>query len=447
MNIVVLGAGIAGLSAAAEALKLAPAANVYVLEASQRVGGLMHTQQVGGLLLEHGPDSFVASKPDGMSLVQELGLTQHVVTGTGAPRVAFVACGERLLPLPRGLLAFSKSAPLEILRTPLLSVAGKVRALSEPLRRRRKQAGEESLASFVTRRFGPELLERVIEPLVGSVYGTAPERLSASAVMPTLVGLEQTHGSVGMGLMRTPSPAEAGARLVSLARGMGSLPNRLAVRLQGHVFLGARARRIARAGSGFRIETQAGGVLLADRLIVALPAHVAASLCERLDADLARELAGIEYSSLAALHFAFPRKRVAHAMQGTGFVVPLREKRAISACTWVSAKWPRRAPAETALVRCFLRDTEGDERALIQAALSDLRDYMGVETAPQLTHVLRMARALPRYTVEHRAREGRIERRLAGIEGLALCGNTIGGMGVPECIGSGKRAARKLLAA
>jgi protoporphyrinogen/coproporphyrinogen III oxidase len=124
-----------------------------------------------------------------------------------------------------------------------------------------------------------------------------------------------------------------------------------------------------------------------------------------------------------------------------------RCKRAISACTWVSAKWPKRAPTETALFRCFLRDTEGDEYALIQAALRDLRDYMGVETAPELSHVLRMARALPRYTVEHRARERRIEQGLLGIEGLALCGNTIGGMGVPECIGSGKRAVHRLLAA
>jgi oxygen-dependent protoporphyrinogen oxidase len=206
-------------------------------------------------------------------------------------------------------------------------------------------------------------------------------------------------------------------------------------------------RSIGRARAGFWVETHDGCVLEADRLIVALPAHVAAALCEGLDADLASELADIEYSSLAALHFAFPRQQVAHAMRGTGFVVPLREQRAISACTWVSAKWPRRAPAETALFRCFLRDTEGDEPRLIQAALRDLRDTMGIETAPAFIHVHRMARALPRYTVEHRARERRIEQRLLGIEGLALCGNSIGGMGVPECIGSGRRAARKLLAA
>ncbi|HEX6239478.1 MAG TPA: protoporphyrinogen oxidase [Polyangiales bacterium] len=447
MRIVVLGGGVAGLSAATEALALDPQVEVRVLEARTRSGGLVHTQHRGGFVLEHGPDSLASGKPEGMDLLRRLGLESRIVTGAGTPRVAYVAQGTRLVPLPPGLMAFRRGAALDIMRSPLLSLRGKLRVLKEPLCGGRAAAQhDESLAAFVTRRFGRELLERIVEPLVGSVYGTDPARMSAHAALPSLVQLEEAHGSIGMALLRgAPRRPAHLPYLVSLADGMGTLPRVLSARLAGRIHVGQRARRVERTRHGFRVHTQTGDALEADRLIMAVPAYAAAELTAPLDADLAGELSAIEYNSIASLHFAFRSERVHHAMQGTGFVVPARENRALSACSWVSRKWPRRAPERLTLLRCFLRSHAGDDQALIDAALHDLRDYMGVMGKPELSHVLRIERALPRYTLEHRSRVERIERRLAGIHGLTVCGSMLRGMGVPECVASGRRAALEML--
>ncbi|MCC6846970.1 MAG: protoporphyrinogen oxidase [Deltaproteobacteria bacterium] len=450
-RVAVVGAGVAGL-AAARVLHAAPGADVVVLEASRRVGGLVESERLPeGFLLEHGADCFMTTKPAGLAAVRALGLDAEIVCGQGARRT-YVARGDALVPIPPILGPLGPAAAWAFLRSPLLPLRGKLRAACEPFVPPRRGDADESIADFAVRRFGRALTEAVLDPLLGGVYGADTRRLSMAACLPRLRALEQAHGSIVRGMRQAMRARRRRARVgepvlppvATLRRGMGSLPDAAARGLG--VELGAEVRAIAPAGRGFRLTT-AKGVVECDGLVLATPAWVLPPLLEAFAPDLAADLASVAHKRLDVVTLAWRRGEVPHPLDGTGFVRAVGDPRPTAACTWASEKWPERAPAGAVLVRSVLTAPELDDEDLVAAARADLAALLGVTAAPALMRVRRIARATPIYAVGHPVLVGRIAERTAALGPVALAGNAYEGVGIPDCIASGETAARSVLAA
>jgi len=325
------------------------------------------------------------------------------------------------------------------------------------------------LASFVTRRLGREVLERVAQPMVAGIYTADPETLSLRATMPRFLEMERRHRSLILGLLRARArpgragPAARGGResgprwtlFAAPAAGMGALVDALASRVPGTaVRLRTRARAVVDAGTGrgYRVELEAGPPLEADGVIVAAGAHRAAALVDGMDAELTRLLLGIPYASSAIVTLAYRRAQIAHALDGFGFVVPQVERLPILACTFSSVKFDGRAPEGNVLLRAFLggvlrpEELDRDDPALAAVAEGALGGLLGITGRPHLVRVHRHPDAMPQFVVGHLGRVAAIEARVAEHAAFALAGNAYRGVGAPDCIRSGQAAAERVLA-
>lgn len=452
MKVVVVGGGLAGLTAG-HRLKHA-GHDVAVREASARVGGILGTVKHDGFVVETGPDSILSTKPAAVELATELGIEHRIVRTNDAHRGAYVLYKGRLVHVPEGFSLMAPTRWTPWATTPIMSWGGKLRAAIEPAVPRRRGPGEESMAHFVSRRFGREVLDRLAQPLIGGIYGGDPERLSLEATMPRFVEMERSHGSVIRGMLaaqrRKSEQAASGARyglFVAFDEGMQVLIDALAERLEGDITLEAPVESLERAGEGWRVDGED-----ADAVVLAVPAWRAAKLLAPIDAPLAHGLEAIRYGSAATVTFAWPREQVPHALDAFGLVVPSVERRAILAATFSSVKWPGRAPDGQVLLRVFLGganapdacDLEDEELAAM--ARRELERLMGISAEPRFTTVLRYRRAMPQYQVGHTERVEALEREVARHEGLVLAGNAYRGVGIPDTIAYAQRAADRLVA-
>ncbi|MBN2196618.1 MAG: protoporphyrinogen oxidase [Polyangiaceae bacterium] len=488
LQVAVLGAGITGLAAAHRLAQSAPEFELTVLEGGPRPGGNITTERCDGYLLDGGPDSFVRTKPEAQRLIAELGMSADLISPRG--RRVFVVWRGGLTPLPAGM---SLAVPTRIgpmLATPLLSWEGKLRALGDlvlPSGYGRPSGEEESIGSFISRRFGPEAATAVAAPLLGGIYAGDIDELSIEATFPQLASLEARHGSLIRGLLAAqrsavvrsagPSPggamgaplAPSGARLAEVLRwlrraedhapspfltlrsGLGSLVVALAARLpDGALRTSAPATAIEPRDRGFLIRRRGGEPIPADAVIVTTPAHVAARLVP--DSRLAQELVGIPYVSTATVFFALDARSLRQPLDGVGFIVPRGEAR-IMAGTWVSSKWEGRAPPGGVLVRAFVggaRDgtilAEHDDDELTALAFSELERLMGPLGHPRFHRVYRYAESNPQPVVGHLGRRSRIAVLLRDLPGLFVTGGAHDGVGIPDCIRQGEAAAQAVLA-
>ncbi|MER3426947.1 MAG: protoporphyrinogen oxidase [Pyrinomonas sp.] len=459
LHCIVIGGGIAGLAAAysfaQSAAERRVALRFALLEAEARLGGLIQTVRRDSLVIETGPDAFITDKPEALELAQRLELEDQLLPTHHAHRRSFIVRDGKLRPLPAGFHLLAPSRLWPFIASEIIGWTGKARMLCDLVRPRGNVRADESLASFVRRRFGEQALHRIAQPMVAGIYGADPERLSLRATVPRFLELEERHRSVILGLRRAHRHEQdaRGARyglFLSFKSGMSTLVERLAARLpQGALRLRARVRAVARQGDEWIVETEQER-LRAHTLCLALPAHAAARLLAPVDRSLADELASIEYASTAVINLIFRRADVPHPLDGFGFVVPQVERRALFACTWSSAKFPGRAPADRALLRAFVGNALQpeplalDDAALLAAVRDDLRALMGIEHPPLDAHVQRWTDSMPQYAVGHLARLARIEEALAAHPSLALAGNAYRGVGIPDSIRSGQQAAEKL---
>jgi len=463
LRVVIAGGGISGLAAAHHLQETAargdgPRIEIRVLEAGSRPGGLVRTESVAGLVLETGADSMIAQKPAGLALCERLGLGDEVVRLDSPRPTMQVVHRGRLVDLPPGfaLLAPARLRPLLVSR--LFSWRGKLRILAEPLvPRRRSPASDESLRSFVTRRLGREALERAAEPIVCGLYTADADRLSVAATLPRFLELERTHGSVVRGLRRlTRAHASSqGARFVWLRGGMERLVDRLVAALApGTLDLGARIERVhPDPGTGrWCIDVQGRPASQADAVILATPGWTAAELVSQADPSLARDLATLQYASCATVHLLYRAAQVRAALSSYGFFVPRTAGLPILGCSYVSQKFPGRAPADRVLLRAFLGGAldpdvlERSEDERIQIAHRTLAALLDIEGQPELARAHAHPRSMPQYAVGDRSRIERIGERLALHGGLLVAGSLLGAVGVPDCIESGQRAAERALA-
>ena len=474
-RVAVVGGGISGLSAAYRVLELSRQNNMPVeltlLESSDRVGGVIQTIQQDGFLIEAGPDSFVSNKPAGLGLCERLGLAGQLLTTRQTHRRGLVARRDRLFPIPNGyrLLAPSRMGP--IWRSPIFSLRGKLRMAAESWMKPRKASlGDESLRSFVTRRFGREALDRLAQPLVCGIYTADPDKLSLRATLPQFLEMESRHGSVLKALGKktddkhkddaSPGEGDAGARyslFVTFKGGMSVLPQTLLekigperVRFRAPV---ARVERAADGSGAWDVILLNNDVLHADALILACPTHRTVGLIQPIDPKLAIQLAEISYASSAVLHFAFRREQIEHPLDAFGFVVPFAEQRYLMACSFSSVKFEGRAPDEWVLLRAFLGGALQEELlqrsddGLIAAARWDLEMLLGLMGPQRFVTVHRWVKAMPQYHVGHLERVEAIRQAVAEHPRLRLASNALAGVGIPDCIAEGERAAEQIMAA
>jgi protoporphyrinogen/coproporphyrinogen III oxidase len=444
VKIAIVGGGIAGLAAARRLESLVPDAEIVLLEATPRLGGKLLTEHVDGFVIEGAADSFLSRKRRAIELCEELGLADELIGRQPENARSFVRVGSELHPLPEGLTGLIPTDVGALADNPLLSAEGRARVAAEPQVPPAPPEGDESIASFVTRRLGLEAYERLVEPLMAGIYGGDGEQLSLRATFPNLRALELEHGSVLRGLAAQPRPGSKYPPFVALRSGMEALADRLAASL-GRTTIRTGPESLVTACHKERGRFALGGVgVEADAIVVATPAYEAAKVVASFDAELSELLTGIPYASSVVLTLACRRDHVAHPLDGYGYLVPASEGSDVLACTWSSSKWEGRAPKGFALLRVYLRRIpEGDDGTLVGLARSELR-ALGIEAEPELTRVHRWPKGMPQYVLGHPERLERIEEALERHPGLALAGAAYRGVGIPDCIESGERAAESV---
>jgi protoporphyrinogen/coproporphyrinogen III oxidase len=452
-DVVIVGGGIAGLAAAYELHR--QRVSFTLLESSNRAGGVVLSEQVDGFTIDAGPDSLLVQKPDGIKLCEELGLGDRLVA-TKQPRLAYVQRTGRLHPLPAASVLGIPTRFGPFIRTRLFSWPGKIRMGAELFVPRRNDNQDESIGAFMTRRFGREATEYLAEPLLAGIHAGDVDRLSLRALFPRFCELERTSGSLLKGFRRQPQPPRAAAGhdgngpFRSLAGGLSELTCALTAALPAEAIrLRTLVGGVVSEADGYRVETASGESLTARAVVLATPAFATARIIHSLDDALGSLCDEIPYSSTATIALAFPRAAVAHPLNGSGFVVPRVERTGILAASWLSSKWPHRAPVDHVLMRAFVggaRDSRALERSnaeLVALALRALRPLLGIAGDPMLTRVYRWERADAQHEVGHLARMERIDQRLAGHPGLFVTGSGFRGVGIPDCVADGRATARQ----
>jgi len=403
---------------------------------------------VDGYTIDGGPDSLLVQKPEAIALCREIGLGDRLIT-TKPPRLAFIQRAGRLHPLPAHSVLGIPTRIGPFVGTGLFTWAGKLRMASELFVPARRDDSDESIGSFMRRRFGEEATTYLAEPLLAGIHAGDVDRLSIKALFPRLVETERTQGSLIAAFSRAaPSPAAADGAFRSLPGGLSEMVRTLAARLPPEALrFSTPARRVLVAPP--RVETAAGDSLSARAVIITAPAYVAADLLHDQDGDIARMCQDVRYASTATIALAFPRSAVKHPLNGSGFVVPRTERTGILAASWLSSKWPHRAPDDRVLMRAFFGGAR-DEHALDQSdtrleevALSALRPLLGISGDPLLSRVYRFDRASPQHEVGHLARIEALDRRLAETPGLFMTGSGLRGVGIPDCVADARATAKK----
>lgn len=436
-RVAIVGGGIAGLSAAYYLQKAGVEFEVF--EQRRRFGGVISTERTPeGFLIEGGPDSFLSVKPAAIELARELGLGNDLIASNDHQRKTYIVHRNRLIAIPDGMQLMIPTRSWPVIASPLFSVATKLRIVREmlfppePL----AEGKDESVAGFVARHFGQEMVERLADPLLAGVYGGDCSRLSARAVLPMMVSMEARDRSLVRGALRARAHAGSTQPLFTTLRGgMSQLVDRLVAQLPQPVLwpkMGVAS--LARTAKGWDFATEHFS-----NLILALPAHAAAALLWPLDPALSALLGKISYTSCITVALAYPQLDLP---PGFGFLVPRSENRRMIACTFVHRKFDHRAPAGTALLRIFITSGLDDtDDAILAAVRAELRAILGIAGEPLLTRISRWPQAMPQYDVGHLDHVAQIAQRVAQLPGLSLIGNAYNGVGVPDCIRGAKAAA------
>jgi oxygen-dependent protoporphyrinogen oxidase len=468
-RVVVIGGGLSGLTVAYRLIERARAARrpveVVVLEAKDRVGGVISTQHAEGFTLEGGADSFITNKPWAVDLCRALGLGEQLIGTDPQHRRSFVVRDGRLYPVPEGFVLMAPNRIGPMLTTPILSLRGKLRMLLDLILPGKSDDMDESLAAFVKRRLGREALDRLVQPLVGGIYTADPNELSVKATLPQFLEMERRHGGLIRGALRQARQARwaernaSGARyglFVTLADGMSTLPSALVAALPaGAVRTRTAVRRVSRnaPASPWLVELLDGPPIEAGAVVMATEAHAAARLLDGVDPALALQLRSIPYASSVIVNIAYPRDQVAHPLDGFGAVVPAIEKHSILAVSFLSVKFPMRAPAGSILMRVFVGGAtqpelcDRDDEAIKTIVRSELHTLLGARGEPTLIEVTRHPRAMPQYTLGHLDRIDSIRRLAARHPRLLLTGNAFDGVGIPDIVRAAEATAEATLIA
>jgi|SRR5581483_5539744 len=458
-RIAIVGGGISGLSAAfeLEQRRKSGAELEYVLyEASPHLGGVLRTEMVDGCLVEAGPDSFVTEKPWAADLCRALGLGDQLIGSNDADRKTYILTRGHLVEMPDGLMFMVPTKILPTGLSPLFSWKTKLRMTKELFHPPHAIDQDESVADFVTRHYGREMVDRLADPLLSGVYGGESANLSVRAVLPRFAEMERSHGSLGRAMLAARKKTHAGPRksipplFTSLKQGMQQLAKAIISELPASALLTcAPVQAIQRDETGWIVSAGMQSDQF-DAVVLALPGPAAANVLELVSKDLAAELGAIEYSSSITVGLGY-NAEVRHSLPpGFGFLVPRSEHKRLLAATFVHNKFPHRAPKDRALLRCFFAGRSAEnvwplsDEQIVGTVQNELQQIIGLRATPLFARVYKWKSAMAQYSVGHLERLDRIEHLRQQCPGLALAGNSYRGIGVPDCVRSGRQAAMLL---
>lgn len=464
-KIVVIGGGIAGLSAAFYTQKLFGEqqipVEITIVEKGQTLGGKIRTLHRDGFIIERGPDSFMARKLPMITLTKELGLEEELTATNPKAKTNYILHKGRLHQMPLGLILGVPTEITPFMKTGLLSPLGKARAALDLLLPKKQNLSDESLGSFIERRLGREVLEQISEPLLAGIYAGDTKHLSLQATFPQFVELEKKYRSLILGMLagkKKPSnnneglPAIAkGSLFLTYKKGLTTVVDYLTKALDTQrITTGVGVVGIKKEGQGYQINLDEGSELQADGVIMAVPTYSAAGLLG--DVPAAKWLERIPYVSVANIALAFDRKDITHPLEGSGFVVPRKEGRTITACSWISSKWLHTAPEGKILLRAYVGHLGSQEwvhysdEQLLSKVRKDLLDIMDIAAEPTFYEITRWHQSMPQYPVGHVEQLKVLREELFSQKpGLFLCGAGYQGVGIPDCVQQGKNAAQQLL--
>ena len=473
VTVAVIGGGIGGLSAAWEITTAAPGANVVVLESGDRFGGKLHTGEIGGRAVDLGPDAFLARRPEAVGLCRELGLGDELVSP--GSRVAYVWARGKLRRLPNGLALGVPTRLGPLARSGILSPLGVGRAaidlagLASTRPSEGSRGSDRPVATITRRRLGRQVTARLVDPLIGGIHAGDTAQMSAAAVFPALLDAAARGGS----LMRALRPATTSASTATTgpdATHRDEPPVFHAVRGGLSRLVDTLAGELRTRGVDLRLKTPVqrlelhvdqaagrwvlhtpGGTIDADAVVIATPAPTASALLEPVDHTAAALVGAIDYADVTLVTLQMPAGSLGNTLDGTGFLVPASTGCLITACTWLTSKWPELHRPGDVLLRAST-GRFGDDRAghlsddeIVQRVLQDLRPMLGLRSPPIEAVVTRWSEAFPQYRVGHTERVSKVEQAVSRLPALALAGAAYHGVGIPACIASGRRAAGAVL--
>ncbi|PWU67774.1 protoporphyrinogen oxidase [Gracilibacillus dipsosauri] len=457
-KIVIIGGGIAGLTAAFYLKKQIKEENlpyeVNVIEASNRLGGKIKTERRDGFTMERGPDSFLIRKQSAERLVREVGLGDKLVTnGTGK---SYILIGNELHSMPQGSFMGIPTQVKPFLLSDLFSIAGKLRAGMDFIRPKGMPQDDQSLGKFFRKRFGDELVENLIEPLLSGIYAGDIDDLSLMATFPNFYELEQKYGSIVRGLQKSmPKTKNTGKKrsmFYSLEGGLQTLVEALEQALGDEmIYKNTKVKSLEKINSNYQLSLSDGSIVNADAVMVATPF---ASMKQMLGSyDFIQKLGEMKATSVANVVLAFDQSAIKEDIDGTGFVVSRNSSNRITACTWTHKKWPETTvPEGKALLRCYV-GRPGDEEVihlsddgLEELVLADLNKIMRIDGKPLFSVVTRWENAMPQYRVGHKQMVEKLEGDLMEhLPGVYVAGSPYKGIGIPDCIDQGEETVKKML--
>lgn len=451
---VVIGGGISGLAAAWYLRQGAgERVRVTVLEGSPRIGGKLYASEVAGVSVDAGAESMLARRPEGKELARAVGLGDDLVL-PGTTRSAIYTRGA-LRHLPKGQIMGVPADLTELARSGIVSPAGLLRVPLDQILPATLVRTDVSVAAYIRARMGAEVVERLIEPLLGGVYAGRSDLLSLEATMPRVAAVARSERSLLSAARQLvdEAPKDAGPVFTSLRNGVGSLPEAVAKESGADIRTGVTVRELRRTGHGWQLVTgpvPRPEIVEADAVIVATPGPAASRLLKAEAPKAASELARIEYASMAVVTLAYPIDAFPEPPAVSGYLVPPVEGRPVKAVTFSSVKWPHLA-RDLVILRCSIgrlgeeQLLQRDDAELVSLAMAEMGDVMGVRGLPADTRVTRWGGGLPQYNVGHLDRVARVRAAVAVQPGLAVCGAAYDGIGIPACVGTARTAAARIL--
>ncbi|MEM0155621.1 MAG: protoporphyrinogen oxidase [Thermoplasmataceae archaeon] len=472
MEIAVIGGGISGLSTCYYLEKLSKESGIEIhvslLESGNRLGGKVLTRTENGLIIDAGPDSFFTQKPWALELCSDLGLSGDLTEANAATKGTFILNSGKLSRLPEGTESGMPTKLRPFVSTDLISFGGKFRALMDLVIPRKSGQEDESIGSFMGRRFGKEFLVKIVEPLYAGIYAGDVNHLSVRSSLQSLVALESEHGSLIRAMSRMKKKSGSGGStgnrnsrritFVSLKGGMEQLTDSIQKNLKStKILLDTTVQGIIEskraAARKFRISLVDGEHMDADAVVLSVPAYAASSILIGMDSRISTILDTIPYVSTAVVSVAYRKTDIESAtgVKGHGFLVPRTEDEIVTGCTWESLKWPIHAPGDTLLARCYVgwfgheEFRKMDDASLTKSVLDFLGRTAGISARPKFTKVFRWENALPQYTVGHIDRMSQINKLLLDHPGLYFTGSAYHGVGLPDCIHDAYLTAKEIM--
>lgn len=504
-QVVIAGGGITGLSAAYYIEQFCRvndvAAELIIVEKNDRFGGHVHTGKRDGFVIERGPDSFLARKTSIIELMQELGMGEELVGTRPGVSHSYIAYRNKLHPIPDGFMLGVPTKWKPFVTTRLLSLRGKVRAAADLVLPRRSSREDESLGQLLRRRLGDEVLEQIAEPLLAGIYAGNADGLSVQATFPMLQETEQKHRSLIVGMLGVrksrapkqtvkptaqtktestsqpttksairpalkpaskPSGTATRSMFMSARGGLEGVVTQLEQTLSStaHLIRNTEISRVSKAEQEqgkdtirYTVQFNNGTTLAADAVVIATPAYAAADMLAHEHEAIAEHLRAIPYASVMNVVLAYREQDVGVSLNASGFVVPRKEERKITACTWTSSKWEHTAPKGNILLRAYVGKYGRDpmshqltDEEIIAEVRRELQDTMGISAEPVFTEINRLPLSMPQYQVGHLKRIAEVEKLLEDVmPGVYVGGGGYRGIGVPDCISQGKAMAEKVI--